>query len=52
MNKLILLTGVMCLVVGLVPLPIDQTKQVELRIHQVHHEHCDGAGCVVVDKEM
>ena len=49
MSNVIFTIGLLCLVVGLAPLPIDeQAKEPrDLKIHQVYHEKC-----TITDKEM
>lgn len=47
MSNVIFLFGLLCLVAGLAPLPIDEPVSKELKIHQVYHEKC-----TVIDKEM
>ena len=52
MIKLVFIIGVICLVAGLVPLPIDDQVTKPLRIHDVVHMTCDNNTCEVVNKEM
>ena len=52
MKTFILILGIICLVLGLIPEPVYQPITKELRIAKVLHKKCSQGVCEITDKEF